>query len=105
MSGYEVVKKIQSAVEIFGLIQSFKMYHDSSNRSLSNLRLELYSSGVTLIDCPSNGREGATKVMIGMYFEYTFLLPTVFHLKWISLRMHVTIRLRKRLLSFLATET
>ena len=106
VSGYEVVKKIQSEVQIFGLIQSFKMYHDSSNRSLSNLRSELHSSGVTLIDCPSNGRkEAATKMMIGMYFEYTVFLPTVFYLKWILLRIHGTIRLRKQLLSFLATET
>ena len=83
VSGYEVVQKIRSAVQIFGLIQSFKMYHDSSNHTLSNLRSELYSSGVTLIDCPSNGRkEAATKTMIGMHFEYSFFLSAVFHLKW-----------------------
>ena len=82
------------------------MYYDSSNHSLSNLRSELCSSGVTLIDCPSSGRkEAATKMMIGMYFEYTFFLPGVFHLQWTSLRIHGTIRLRKQLLSFLATET
>ena len=82
------------------------MYHDSSNHSLSNLRSELCSSGVTLIDCPSNGRkEAATKMMIGMYFEYAFFLPGVSHLQWILLRIHGTIRPREQLLSFLATET
>ena len=107
VSGYEVVQKIRSAVQIFGLIQSFKMYHDSSNYSLSNLRSELCSSGVTLIDCPSNGRkEAATKMMIGMYFEYTtFFPPDVFYLQWMLLRIRGTIRPREQLLSFLATET
>jgi hypothetical protein len=81
------------------------MYHDSSNHSLSNLRSELCNSGVTLIDCPSNGKEAATKMMIGMYFEYAFFLPSVFHLQWTLLCIHGTIRLRKQLLSFLATET
>ena len=83
------------------------MYHDSSNYSLSNLRSELCSSGVTLIDCPSNGRkEAATKMMIGMYFEYTtFFPPDVFYLQWMLLRIRGTIRPREQLLSFLATET
>ena len=49
------------------------MYHDSSSHSLSNLRSEIGSSGVTLVDCPSNGRKDApAKKMIGSYLEHTF---------------------------------
>lgn len=75
VSGYEVVKKVRSALLPFGPIQSFKMYHDSSDQSLSNLRSELGSSGVSLIDCPGNGgKEAATKKMIGVYL-YIKVLP------------------------------
>lgn len=71
VSGYEVAKKIRAAVHTLGPIQSFKMYHDGSDRQLSNLRSELGSSGVTLVDCPSN----ATKIMIGLCFEHIFVPP------------------------------
>lgn len=64
VSGYEVVRRIRSALHIFGTIQSFKMYHNSGNQSLSNLHSELGSSGVTLIDC-HGPKEAATKMMIG----------------------------------------
>jgi hypothetical protein len=74
VSGYEVVKRIRSDLHTFGAIHSFKIYHDSSNQSLSNLRSELCSSGVTVVGCPSSGRmEAATKMMIGIHLEHTSL--------------------------------
>ena len=69
MSGHEVVRTIRSALHKFGRITSFKAYR-SSNQPLSGLNSELGSSGVTLVDCPSNGRkEAATIRMISLYFE------------------------------------
>lgn len=73
VSGYEIVRKIRSAVNIFGVIQSFKMYHDSSNQSLSTLRSELWSSGVTLVGCPS--KKAATKMMIVDIIAYAWDHP------------------------------
>lgn len=76
VSGYEIVRKVRSAVHVFGVIQSFKIYHDSSHQSLSNLRSELWSSGVTLVGWPSNEqKEAATKMMIVDIIAYAWDHP------------------------------
>ncbi|KAF8894334.1 NYN domain-containing protein [Gymnopilus junonius] len=65
-SGYTVVDKICSLAREYGSIKSFKAYleiSDQVQKSLT-LRSELQSSGVTLIDCPHNGRKDVADKMI-----------------------------------------
>lgn len=69
ISGYDIAKNIRITGQIFGTVKSFRSYYDfSALTSLRNpnLRLELQSSGISLIDCPSSGsRNVATKMMMG----------------------------------------
>ncbi|GLB35323.1 putative NYN domain containing protein [Lyophyllum shimeji] len=68
-TGYEVVKKIRCVAHNFGTVKLFKAYLELSDpatfsKSLA-LRSELQSSGVSLTDCPHNGRKDvADKMML-----------------------------------------
>lgn len=67
MTGYDLVKKIRAVAHRFGNIKSFKAYLELSDqhspRSLG-IRSELQASGVSLIDCPRNGRKDVADKMI-----------------------------------------
>ncbi|KAJ7632419.1 NYN domain-containing protein [Roridomyces roridus] len=66
-SGYEVVNGIRTVALKFGSVKYFKAYMEMPDsdtpRSLS-LRSELQSSGVSLTDCPHNGRKNVADQMI-----------------------------------------
>ncbi|KAF7359554.1 hypothetical protein MSAN_01298500 [Mycena sanguinolenta] len=67
VSGYEIVSGIRNVAHRFGPVKYFKAYMEVSDpdtfRSLS-LRSELQSSGVSLTDCPHNGRKNVADQMI-----------------------------------------
>ncbi|KAF8801458.1 DUF537-domain-containing protein [Phlegmacium glaucopus] len=67
-SGYAIVNNIRSVAQMFGSIKLFKAYlevsqHVPVSRALL-LRSELQSSGVSLTDCPHNGRKDVADKMI-----------------------------------------
>ncbi|KAJ6546474.1 hypothetical protein DFH09DRAFT_1171138 [Mycena vulgaris] len=66
-SGYEVAAGIRNVAHRFGSVKHFKAYMELPDsdtfRSLS-LRSELQSSGVSLTDCPHNGRKNVADQMI-----------------------------------------
>ncbi|KAJ7694155.1 NYN domain-containing protein [Mycena rosella] len=66
-SGYEVAAGIRKCAHRFGAVKHFKAYMETPDcdtaRSLS-LRSELQSSGVSLTDCPHNGRKNVADQMI-----------------------------------------
>lgn len=66
MPGYVVVENIRRAVHTFGCVTQFKAYLEisESTSSKKQLRSELQSSGVSLTDCPHNGRKDAADKMI-----------------------------------------
>ncbi|KAF8212451.1 limkain-b1-type NYN domain-containing protein, partial [Mycena galopus ATCC 62051] len=65
--GYEIVSGIRNVAHRFGPVKHFKAYMEVPDldtfRSLS-LRSELQSSGVSLTDCPHNGRKNVADQMI-----------------------------------------
>lgn len=64
-SGHTITKNIRSLTRSFGSVKVFKAYLETSNQS-PNLRSELQSSGVTLVDCPHLGKkEVADKMLLG----------------------------------------
>ncbi|KAJ7489913.1 NYN domain-containing protein [Mycena galericulata] len=67
VSGYEVVSGIRNVAHRFGSVKYFKAYMEmpepDTSRSLS-LRSELQSSGVSLTDCPHNGRKNVADQMM-----------------------------------------
>ncbi|KAJ6455792.1 NYN domain-containing protein [Mycena sanguinolenta] len=67
ISGYEIVSGIRNVAHRFGPVKYFKAYMEVPDpdtfRSLS-LRSELQSSGVSLTDCPHNGRKNVADQMI-----------------------------------------
>lgn len=70
-AGCAVVDNIRQIAHHYGTVKLFKAYlelsEQNSLRSLG-LRSELQSCGVSLTDCPHNGRKDvADKMMIGMY--------------------------------------
>lgn len=63
VSGYDVVNAIRSVARPFGSVNLFKAYCElTETRALS--RSELQSSGVSLTDCPHNGRKDVADKMI-----------------------------------------
>lgn len=71
ISGYDVVGSIRSVAHKFGSVKLFKAYLELSEQPISprvsNLLSELQSSGVSLTNCPHNGRKDvADQMMIGM---------------------------------------
>jgi len=73
-SNYDIVKNIREAITIFGAIKGIRAYADFSAEALPRsitIRSELSSSGVTLIDCPGDGRKDLSpKIMIGLYKHF-----------------------------------
>lgn len=66
LTGYEVVENIRSMAQAFGSVKLFKAYLEVSQQISSSLRTELQASGVSLTDCPHNGRKDvADKMLIG----------------------------------------
>jgi len=64
-SGCIIAKNICSFTLPFGRVKAFKAYFETSEHS-SVLRSELQASGVTLVDCPHNGKkEVADKIILG----------------------------------------
>ncbi|KAF7440739.1 hypothetical protein PC9H_001087 [Pleurotus ostreatus] len=68
ISGYDVVGSIRNVAHKFGSVKLFKAYLELSEQSMSprllTLRSELQSSGVSLTDCPHNGRKNVADQMI-----------------------------------------
>jgi len=67
--GYHIVDNIRQIALRYGNVKLFKAYLELSEHSSSrsiNLRSELQSCGVSLTDCPHNGKKDvADKMMIG----------------------------------------
>lgn len=70
ISGYDLVNSIRRTAHCYGTVKLFKAYLDNSQhtstRALS-FKSELQSSGVSLTDCPHNGKKNVCDIMmIGM---------------------------------------
>ncbi|KAL0947151.1 hypothetical protein HGRIS_013279 [Hohenbuehelia grisea] len=67
-SGYDIIKSIRDVAHGFGTVKLFKAYLELSEQVMSPrllcLRSELQSSGVSLTDCPHNGRKNVADQMI-----------------------------------------
>ncbi|KIY51105.1 hypothetical protein FISHEDRAFT_17147, partial [Fistulina hepatica ATCC 64428] len=67
-SGYDVVHNLRCTANNFGIITQFKAYSELSQPVISErmlrLRSELQTSGVSLTDCPHNGRKDVVDQMI-----------------------------------------
>ncbi|KAF8906823.1 hypothetical protein CPB84DRAFT_1666862, partial [Gymnopilus junonius] len=67
VSTYELVKNMRTAITPFGSIKAFRAYTDFAQLSPreTNVRAELSASGITLVDCPSEGRKDVhAKIML-----------------------------------------
>lgn len=77
--GYDVVNNIRRVAHQYGSVKLFKAYLELSEQSSSKsigLRSELQSCGVSLTDCPHNGRKDvADKMMIGVWQYPLWLSP------------------------------
>jgi hypothetical protein len=72
-TGQDVVKNIRHAAHSYGQITLFKAYADAPSTKQS-VRSDLQVAGVSLVDCPHNGKkEVADKMMIGMHICNTFV--------------------------------
>jgi hypothetical protein len=68
-SGYAIANSISALARSFGSVKVFKAYLEISDQSRSSLRSELQSSGVSLVDCPHNGRKDvADKMILGQKY-------------------------------------
>lgn len=68
--GFDIVNNIGRIARLFGPITTFRAYLDISAQSYKSvvLRSELQSSGVSLIDCPHNGKKDVVdKMILGVY--------------------------------------
>ncbi|OBZ75647.1 hypothetical protein A0H81_04559 [Grifola frondosa] len=79
MPGYDIVNKIRQIAHEYGSVKLFKAYLELSEQSSSKsigLRSELQSCGVSLTDCPHNGRKDvADKMMIVDMLTYAIDTP------------------------------
>jgi 3-hydroxyisobutyrate dehydrogenase-like beta-hydroxyacid dehydrogenase len=67
LQAFTIVNGIQRIAHVFGSVTTFKTYLDMSAQSSKNavaFRSELQSSGVSMIDCPHNGRKDVVDKMI-----------------------------------------
>lgn len=69
-SGYTLVSNIRAMAQMYGVIKSLRAYtavsEQFSTAKAAVLRSELQCSGVSLVDCPHNGRKDvADKMIIG----------------------------------------
>ncbi|KAH7889775.1 NYN domain-containing protein [Phlebopus sp. FC_14] len=64
--GYDIVNNLGRMARVFGCVSTFKAYLDISAQSPKSvpLRSELQSSGVSMIDCPHNGKKEVVDKMI-----------------------------------------
>lgn len=65
--GHAIVNGIRRIAHVFGYVTSFKAYFDMSSQSSTKsvgFRSDLQSSGVSIIDCPHNGRKEVVDKMI-----------------------------------------
>lgn len=79
--GYSVAGGIRDIAHKYGTVKVFKAYletkEQTSPRALS-IRSELISSGVSIIDCPHNGRNDvADKMLIGSHFLPCIPFPLI----------------------------
>ncbi|KAF9533393.1 limkain-b1-type NYN domain-containing protein, partial [Crepidotus variabilis] len=74
-SGYAVANSITSMARPFGRVRLFRAYLEITDQL--SLRSELQSSGVSLVDCPHNGRkEVADKMILVDMLTYVIDNPT-----------------------------
>jgi hypothetical protein len=70
-SGHTIVNHIRNVAHRFGSITVFRAYLDVSEGDSSKslrLRSELQSSGISLIDCPHNGKKDVVdNIIMGMH--------------------------------------
>ncbi|KAG1891527.1 NYN domain-containing protein [Suillus subluteus] len=64
--GHAIVNGIRRIAHVFGYVTSFKAYLDISSQSPKSVgfRSDLQSSGVSMTDCPHNGRKDVVDKMI-----------------------------------------
>ncbi|KAG2349378.1 hypothetical protein BDR05DRAFT_985929 [Suillus weaverae] len=65
--GHAIVNGIRRIAHVFGYVMSFKAYFDMSSQSSQKsvgFRSDLQSSGVSIIDCPHNGKKEVVDKMI-----------------------------------------
>ncbi|KAG1903930.1 limkain-b1-type NYN domain-containing protein, partial [Suillus fuscotomentosus] len=64
--GHAIVNGIRRIAHVFGYVTSFKAYLDVSSQSPKSVgfRSDLQSSGVSMTDCPHNGRKDVVDKMI-----------------------------------------
>ncbi|EGN96004.1 hypothetical protein SERLA73DRAFT_141112 [Serpula lacrymans var. lacrymans S7.3] len=64
--GYDIANNIRRVAHAFGSVTVFRAYLEVSEQSPKscNLRSELQTSGVSLIDCPHSGRKDVVDKMI-----------------------------------------
>ena len=75
--GYDIVNNISRIARPFGSVTTFRAYLDISAQSSKSvlLRSELQSSGVSIIDCPHNGKKDVVdKMILGMCHNATLSL-------------------------------
>jgi hypothetical protein len=69
--GYDIVNNISRIARLFGSVTTFRAYLDISAQLSTKstvLRSELQSSGVSMIDCPHNGKKDVVdKMILGAY--------------------------------------
>ena len=68
--GYDIVNNISRMARLFGSVTTFRAYLDIATQSSKSavFRSELQSSGVSMIDCPHNGKKDVVdKMIIGVY--------------------------------------
>lgn len=75
--GYDIVNNIRQLAQNYGSVRQFKAYLGlselASQKSLT-FRSELQQCGVSLTDCPHNGRkEVADKMILGIYIRINML--------------------------------
>ncbi|KAF9533387.1 hypothetical protein CPB83DRAFT_471557 [Crepidotus variabilis] len=80
-SGYAIVNNITTIARPFGNVKVFKAYLEIPEQlplsKFITMRSELQSSGVSLIDCPHNGRkEVADKMLIVDMLAYAIDTPS-----------------------------
>ena len=91
-SGYSIVNSIRSVAQIFGSIKLFKAYLEVTEQIPVSravvLRSELQSSGVSLTDCPHNGRKDvADKMIIGVLASFQHTSSQFHNSQWTCLLM------------------
>ena len=68
--GYDIVNNISRMARLFGSVTTFRAYLDIATQSSKSavFRSELQSSGVSMIDCPHNGKKDVVdKMILGVY--------------------------------------